>query len=411
MLDTLPLLDTLRLEDRSLANLGTSRVSQFANTWRFNCPNQEQLTCTLTDHNKSQFDAWSKVATTFLSMAEKVTQLEFNQFCSLGERYFNGEHCDKKFGFKVYRYGEHRIFEVPPTTDTLFKFYKNYKYHYGVTFDPDDKDYLLTSKADLIVGLIEEYNKLINKHSCLQDLNFRYWNCMVIDKIVQFTQQWEGGLRLQLDVEFLKQLLIHISKVMTLPYGIRCDRFTQHARSPQLKKGAKLYFAYGSNMDEDQMRIRCPNSTVAGLASLANFQFFINDRGVASIRPSLGETCHGLLWNIDDQDWESLDHYEGVKSHFYNRLTAKIQLNERTSQTVTLDDFTDCEIYVATHTSEGPPRHGYLEKIMNAANKWSNDEINHFSKKDPEDFGCVVSELDRGRNLWIKELNSWKNGD
>lgn len=36
-----------------------------------------------------------------------------------------------------------------------------------------------------------------------------------------------------------------------------------------------LYFAYGSNMDREAMRVRCPNSRALGRARLARHRFFI----------------------------------------------------------------------------------------------------------------------------------------
>ena len=405
------MLDDITMEDGLFKKLGSNRLSQFANSWKLHHDRTDRsLAHTLLNHSKYHFEQWTKLSETIRSLSMTVEKSDFDQLCLSGQKFLrNNSIREQDFGFNSLRIAKTVIFDARPTESFFANLSDRNKLRYASYEHPD---HLFTSRADLIIGLIEKYITLSKEYFYVgyDEISFDV-EVMMIEKIVQFTQLWETGLGLQLDVEFLKQLLIHISKVMTLPYGIRCDRFTQHVKLPQLKKGTKLYFAYGSNMDEAQMRVRCPNSTVAGLASLANFQFFINDRGVASIRPSLGETCHGLLWNIDDQDWASLDHYEGVKYNYYNRLTAKIQLNERTTQTVTLENFTDCEIYVATHTSEGTPRYGYLKKIMNAVNKWSSDEINHFSKKDPEDFGCVVSELDHGRNLWIKELNSWKNGD
>lgn len=46
----------------------------------------------------------------------------------------------------------------------------------------------------------------------------------------------------------------------------------------------RLYFAYGSNMDEAaQMAERCPGAEVIGLATLPGYRFVINQRGVATL--------------------------------------------------------------------------------------------------------------------------------
>ena len=77
----------------------------------------------------------------------------------------------------------------------------------------------------------------------------------------------------------------------------------------------KLYFAYGSNINLDQMAHRCPNASVMGPVTLENYELLFRGNnaghGVATIAPKEGSTVHGLLWQITpDCEW-SLDRYEG----------------------------------------------------------------------------------------------------
>jgi len=37
----------------------------------------------------------------------------------------------------------------------------------------------------------------------------------------------------------------------------------------------ELYFAYGSNMNEEQMRVRCPDSQMQGIARLVGYEFYM----------------------------------------------------------------------------------------------------------------------------------------
>jgi len=60
-------------------------------------------------------------------------------------------------------------------------------------------------------------------------------------------------------------------------------------------RGVVEYFAYGSNMDRDQMKRRCPEAEFLGPAVLPGCSFQINRRGVATVIPSTGEV-HGILW-------------------------------------------------------------------------------------------------------------------
>ena len=47
----------------------------------------------------------------------------------------------------------------------------------------------------------------------------------------------------------------------------------------------RCYFAYGSNMDADQMGRRCSAAAIIGTASLEGYRFIINSRGVATVAP------------------------------------------------------------------------------------------------------------------------------
>ena len=80
----------------------------------------------------------------------------------------------------------------------------------------------------------------------------------------------------------------------------------------------KLYFAYGSNINLDQMVHRCPAAEVVGPVVLENYRLLFRGnrrgRGVATIVPHKGQTVHGLLWKITPECERSLDAYEGWPS-------------------------------------------------------------------------------------------------
>lgn len=78
----------------------------------------------------------------------------------------------------------------------------------------------------------------------------------------------------------------------------------------------RLYFAYGSNINLDQMAHRCPNAKVVGPVTLENYELTFRGRtdgnGVANIEPNEGAVVHGLLWRITPKCEAALDHYEGT---------------------------------------------------------------------------------------------------
>jgi gamma-glutamylcyclotransferase (GGCT)/AIG2-like uncharacterized protein YtfP len=77
------------------------------------------------------------------------------------------------------------------------------------------------------------------------------------------------------------------------------------------------YFAYGSSMNFHQMRRVCGwHFTMLGRAVLPDFEFGLDLRGYANIRPKSGAKVHGILYNIDEQVLAPLDEYEGVPNVF-----------------------------------------------------------------------------------------------
>lgn len=77
----------------------------------------------------------------------------------------------------------------------------------------------------------------------------------------------------------------------------------------------RLYFAYGSNINLDQMAHRCPDATPLGMVTLPNYElrFRRNNagRGVATIARCRGAEVCGLLWRLTSDCEVSLNQYEG----------------------------------------------------------------------------------------------------
>ena len=122
-----------------------------------------------------------------------------------------------------------------------------------------------------------------------------------------------------------------------------------------------LYFAYGSNMLSHQMEQRCPGAKPVSTALLRGWHFLINSRGVASIVADKGGTVHGVVWELSDEHLRALDGYEGVPDWYCRRIVG-VELPEHG------------EVACVTYIDEseggdkpGPPRAGYLEKILEGA--------------------------------------------
>lgn len=85
-----------------------------------------------------------------------------------------------------------------------------------------------------------------------------------------------------------------------------------------------MYFAYGSNINLDQMDYRCPDATVIGPVTLENYELLFRGSGVATIAPKEGSTVHGLLWQITPDCERSLDRYEGYP-HLYGKESVTVR--------------------------------------------------------------------------------------
>ena len=84
------------------------------------------------------------------------------------------------------------------------------------------------------------------------------------------------------------------------------------------------YFAYGSNLCVQQMARRCPDAADPRPATLADHDWLINERGVATVEPFAGSEVHGVLWWLTDHDLATLDSAEGVPVRYRrDRLTVQ----------------------------------------------------------------------------------------
>lgn len=76
----------------------------------------------------------------------------------------------------------------------------------------------------------------------------------------------------------------------------------------------KYYLAYGSNLNLNQMRRRCPNAKKVGSFLLKGyeleFRYYLTIKKKQNTEVPLG------IFEIDDKDELSLDRYEGYPTHY-----------------------------------------------------------------------------------------------
>lgn len=93
-----------------------------------------------------------------------------------------------------------------------------------------------------------------------------------------------------------------------------------------------LYFAYGSNLNLDQMKGRCPGSSKVGPAYLEGWSLAF--RGPLDIVKQEGSVVPGFIFDINESDLRALDRYEGYP-YLYNRVTVPINTRDSNMLAIT----------------------------------------------------------------------------
>lgn len=137
-----------------------------------------------------------------------------------------------------------------------------------------------------------------------------------------------------------------------------------------------LYFAYGSNMDWEQMQQRCPSAEFAGIAVLRdrNLAFTRMSRGrgcgVADVVRAPGNKVWGALYEVPDIDIEALDGCEGYKAgrawnHYWRREHEVFVGDDDSQRTLAL-------VYLATAEANAPlPNRAYVGQLLAGARHWN----------------------------------------
>lgn len=79
----------------------------------------------------------------------------------------------------------------------------------------------------------------------------------------------------------------------------------------------RYYMAYGSNLSVEQMKVRCPDAKIVGMAVLKDWKLVFKMH--ADIEPCEGRTVPVLVWEISERDERNLDLYEGYPSYYIKK--------------------------------------------------------------------------------------------
>jgi len=136
-------------------------------------------------------------------------------------------------------------------------------------------------------------------------------------------------------------------------------------RAKNMSVKAMYYFAYGSNLNQKQMRERCPDSKPMFTAILPNYKLvFVGwsrkwRGGVASIKSFRGERVRGAIYEVSEPCLQRLDRYESD----YKRFKVTVVGED--------DELIEAITYIkAGQLEEAPPSKEYLAVIQQGLRDW-----------------------------------------
>lgn len=84
----------------------------------------------------------------------------------------------------------------------------------------------------------------------------------------------------------------------------------------------KLYLAYGSNLNKEQMEMRCPTAKAIGTAEIKDYELLFKGSqsgAYLTIEPKKGGIVPVAVWEVDAACEASLDRYEGFPRFYYKK--------------------------------------------------------------------------------------------
>lgn len=82
----------------------------------------------------------------------------------------------------------------------------------------------------------------------------------------------------------------------------------------------RYYIAYGSNLNIRQMRMRCPSARIIGTSEIPDYELLFKGSRTGSyltIEPKKGSRVPVAAWEVNAEDEQALDRYEGFPTFYY----------------------------------------------------------------------------------------------
>lgn len=155
-----------------------------------------------------------------------------------------------------------------------------------------------------------------------------------------------------------------------------------------------LYFAYGSNLNINQILHRCPNSVFVKKYDLKGFKLIFDTYASIEYTGDKTDVVKGVIYELTIEDEEALDIYEGVVKQSYFKTYLKVGKN-----------------YIMTYIKNisnrnklSNPTDVYMNKILEGYRFWNLDNTNLLKVKTVKSVP-----LDYSKDKRIQTLNYYKN--
>lgn len=136
----------------------------------------------------------------------------------------------------------------------------------------------------------------------------------------------------------------------------------------------RYYIAYGSNLNTEHMRFRCPQAEIIGTSEIKDYELLFKGSQTGSyltVEKKKGGSVPVAVWATTDADEASLDRYEGFPTFYYK---AEMELPVKDISTGKIQN-RKCYVYIMHEDRQlGSPSKFYVRTCLDGYRDFGFDE-------------------------------------
>jgi len=137
----------------------------------------------------------------------------------------------------------------------------------------------------------------------------------------------------------------------------------------------RYYLAYGSNLNVEQMRWRCPTAEIMGTGIIPDYELLFKGSRTGSyltIEPKTGSEVPVAVWAVRERDEAALDRYEGFPTFYYKK---EMEISYRGIVTKRMRKNKPAFVYIMHEDRQlGIPTRSYVETCLEGYRRFGFDE-------------------------------------